>query len=678
MFCYCINPNCSQTKNTINELFCQGCHSELLLDSQYRVLEKLGNNNFIATYEVDEKGQRKILKVLYNYTEENFEIFKQQIDILANNSFSGIAKIEVNSYFWYFPEAIEKPLYCVVVEKLLGQTLTEWIKKRDNPIKEKLAINWLLELTRIIGKLHDKKIIHGNINPDHIILSPSGELNLTNLPSFPAIFTKGYAPREQEEGYLFPQSDFFALGRTFVYLLTSKEPLEFYDPYEDKLNWRKDNPILNNELGDYIDFLMARLPSNRPKNTASIIRRLGEIDRGFNVQLLIKQGVQKDLILPESLINSDANISDQKPTQNYQRKVKKRNKRKSKQFKFLRFVIKNWLKISLVIICTGIVTFQTYEYFSQKYSSNPLITVKSIVNLKISFGQNSGAISQLSFSPDGKNLASTGIDNVINIWDITDGEKINILEGHTNTVNAVAFSPDNRIIASGSADKTIKIWNAITGKEEKTLVGHNTAVTAIAFSRDGRILASASADGMILLWNRTNILPIATIFGHRDWVSSLAFSFDGNKLVSGSGDKTIKIWDVKTTKEIKTLDDHNLWISSVTFSPDGTIIASASGDHEVAQRDRTIKLWEAETGNLIKTLSGHNNWVTSVAFSRDGKYLASGSSDKEVKIWEVKTGELLNTFAGHTKKINSVVFSPVENILASGDDNGTINIWKID
>lgn|GEM_PF-4150869 len=42
------------------------------------------------------------------------------------------------------------------------------------------------------------------------------------------IYTPGYAAPEQERGEAFAQSDFFALGRTFVYLLTAQEPIEIY------------------------------------------------------------------------------------------------------------------------------------------------------------------------------------------------------------------------------------------------------------------------------------------------------------------------------------------------------------------------------------------------------------------------------------------------------------------
>jgi len=52
------------------------------------------------------------------------------------------------------------------------------------------------------------------------------------------IVSAGYTPPEQENFPAVPQSDFFALGRTFVYLLTGQNPLKFYDAHNDVFHWR--------------------------------------------------------------------------------------------------------------------------------------------------------------------------------------------------------------------------------------------------------------------------------------------------------------------------------------------------------------------------------------------------------------------------------------------------------
>ncbi|WP_038296673.1 AAA-like domain-containing protein, partial [[Scytonema hofmanni] UTEX B 1581] len=67
----------------------------------------------------------------------------------------------------------------------------------------------------------------------------------------------------------------------------------------------------------------------------------------------------------------------------------------------------------------------------------------------------------------------------------------NRLEGHSNSVYSVTFSPDGKTLASASYDKTIKLWNLETKKEITTLNGHSSGVLSVTFSPDGKTLASA-------------------------------------------------------------------------------------------------------------------------------------------------------------------------------------------
>ncbi|MEH2111468.1 MAG: WD40 repeat domain-containing protein, partial [Nostoc sp.] len=99
--------------------------------------------------------------------------------------------------------------------------------------------------------------------------------------------------------------------------------------------------------------------------------------------------------------------------------------------------------------------------------------------------QESNSVSSVSFSPDGKTLASGSADNTIKLWNLETGKEIGTLNGHTNSVSSVSFSPDGKTLASGSDDKTIKLWNLETGKEIGTLNGHTNSVSSVSFSPDG-------------------------------------------------------------------------------------------------------------------------------------------------------------------------------------------------
>ncbi|MCH2127261.1 MAG: protein kinase, partial [Pirellulaceae bacterium] len=78
----------------------------------------------------------------------------------------------------------------------------------------------------------------------------------------------------------------------------------------------------------------------------------------------------------------------------------------------------------------------------------------------------------VSFSPDGRRIASASWDKTIRLWDASTGEELHTLKGHSDLVMSVSFSPDGTRIASGGADRTIRLWDASTGEELHTLKGH--------------------------------------------------------------------------------------------------------------------------------------------------------------------------------------------------------------
>jgi WD40 repeat protein len=294
------------------------------------------------------------------------------------------------------------------------------------------------------------------------------------------------------------------------------------------------------------------------------------------------------------------------------------------------------------------------------------VNFQLIITLK---GHNS-LVSSVTFSPDGKFLASGSRDKTVKVWEVERWQEIATLWKHEKTVWSVTFSPDRKFLASGSWDTTVKVWEVRDWQEVAILTGHKDWVFSVAFSPDGKFLASGSGDKMIKIWDIERWREVATLKGHKDWVFSIAFSPDGKFLASGSKDKTIKIWEVGSWRGVVTLKGHEMWVRSVTFSPDGKFLVSGSWD-------KTVKVWKVGGWNEFVTLWGHEGEVSSVTFSPDGKFLASGSGDKTVRVWEVSSWREVITLKGHRGWVNSVAFSPNGKLLVSSSEDNTVKVWRV-
>jgi len=205
--------------------------------------------------------------------------------------------------------------------------------------------------------------------------------------------------------------------------------------------------------------------------------------------------------------------------------------------------------------------------------------------------------------------------------------------------NAV-FSPDGKLLAAGSYGGPTTIWNVEAGEQVQTLVGHESAVASLAFSPDGKWLVTGSFDasGAAIRWDMRTGKRLCKIEGHQGEIQSAAVSPDGKLIATGTDWGQILLSDAEsgqTRRELRHSEKETGWpgyVHSLAFSPDGKMLASGS-------EDKTVMLWDVETGKRIRTLDGLTGGVTFAAFSQDGKRLAVATVRDGIVFWDVATGK---------------------------------------
>ncbi|MEL6493714.1 MAG: AAA-like domain-containing protein [Cyanobacteria bacterium J06623_7] len=275
------------------------------------------------------------------------------------------------------------------------------------------------------------------------------------------------------------------------------------------------------------------------------------------------------------------------------------------------------------------------------------------------------SVIDVAFNPQADLLASASEDNRVNLWD-SQGRLVESLYGHRGSVHRVIFNPQGNLLASASEDRTVRLWN-LQGELVSVLAGHQKEILAVAFSRDGQTVATGDRAGIVRLWNLQG-QKLREFSAHTLSVRGIDFSPDGEQLVTGGDDNVAKIWSVKGRLQ-KTLKGYEAPVTGVKFSPDGRLIGTSSWD-------KSIKIWH-RSGDLYSNLLGHQGRVWRLAWSPDSQEIATAGWDNVAKIWQI-ADPLVQNFYGHQATVLSVAFQPQGNLISSSSDDRTVKLWNLD
>mgnify|MGYP006272616435 CR=1 FL=1 len=299
-------------------------------------------------------------------------------------------------------------------------------------------------------------------------------------------------------------------------------------------------------------------------------------------------------------------------------------------------------------------------------------------------GHLGGGVQNLRFSPNGKYLATAGLDKVVIIWDVDTGTPLRRLYGHEKEVFEATFSQDNSLLVTASSDGTARVWDVKTGRWKGTYqckpfpsARLENSVSFAFITRDNRYIIFGGNSGHLMradISSPTNRAEVLYSSNNEDgsWYSTITggtMSANGREAIISVGSR-LDIVNIRSGELVKSIEYKPAGFNDVVRGPKRNQLAAWTYDGKVT-------IWDYNTGTLQKAIQvTYPRNYSGATFSQDRKYLATGACDNIAKIWDWQSGKQLATLTGHSRLVRICRFNPKQDMLATASYDGTVKFWR--
>jgi WD40 repeat protein/tetratricopeptide (TPR) repeat protein len=338
-------------------------------------------------------------------------------------------------------------------------------------------------------------------------------------------------------------------------------------------------------------------------------------------------------------------------------------------------------------------------------------------------------VAALAIRPGGREIASSGQDYTLRIWDLHSGKSLAQQEGGLLPLAEIPFhnvsafcAKDHLLIAASFGEAFLRSWDTRTLRERRTYGGldpfprmelNSRRVSALAVDPDGSRFVAAEPSGHLAWWKTTDREPYARSSqdthqprdphrlaeiarrhgmpaetvekikaGYCSWntVTAVAWSHDGKRVASTGADRMLKLWDPQTGKLV------DQWAEEKPEPPAAGVLAGLPADAAAREEARLI-------GALVGTKVLPQDVVL---FDGADAHLITAGRDSVIRLWRLDKGvgppsrggqagaarqaaptaHEVKHLRGHVQRVNAVALGS-DGQLASGSDDGMVLIWNL-